>query len=134
MKDIEDALQRLEKLTQEALMAAPERVRSVDTKVESVGNKVKGVDEHKTLTTGYSASLTGCYLELCKHAEGDTNAASTRRINMFSDQKHSPTLWASTLVHATLLTLGKDYQLLLSRGVPPPPPSSLVLCIFRLPN
>lgn len=63
------------------------------------------------------------YFELCKHAEDDTNAASTRRIHMFGDQKHTPTLWA-TLVRAALLTLGKDYQLLLRRGAPPPPPAA----------
>lgn len=68
------------------------------------------------------------YFELCKHAEDDTNAASTRRINVFGDQKHTPTLWA-TLVRAALLTLGKDYQLLLRRGAPPPPPGSLILCV-----
>ncbi|KAH9177530.1 nucleoporin protein Ndc1-Nup [Lactarius sanguifluus] len=63
------------------------------------------------------------YSEFCKHAEDDTNAASTRRINVFGDQKHTPTLWA-TLVRAALLTLGKDYQLLLRRGAPPPPPAT----------
>ncbi|KAH8996770.1 nucleoporin protein Ndc1-Nup [Lactarius akahatsu] len=63
------------------------------------------------------------YSELCKHAEDDTNAASTRRINVFGDQKHTPTLW-TTLVRAALLTLGKDYQLLLRRGAPPPPPAA----------
>ncbi|KAN0130179.1 Nucleoporin protein Ndc1-Nup [Lactarius tabidus] len=63
------------------------------------------------------------YFELCKHAEDDTNAASTRRINVFGDQKHTPTLWA-TLVRTALLTLGKDYQLLLRRGAPPPPPAA----------
>ncbi|KAI9441473.1 nucleoporin protein Ndc1-Nup-domain-containing protein [Lactarius indigo] len=53
----------------------------------------------------------------------DSNAASTRRINVFGDQKHTPTLWA-TLVRAALITLGKDYQLLLRRGAPPPPPAA----------
>ena len=55
-KDVEDALQRLDKLTQEeALMAAAEvltiargideRVQSVDVKVESIDDRVLGVDD-----------------------------------------------------------------------------------------
>ena len=68
------------------------------------------------------------YFELCKHAEDDTSAACTRRINVFGDQKHTPTLWA-TFVRAALLTLGKDYQLLRRRGAPLPPPGSPVLCM-----
>ena len=73
------------------------------------------------------------YVELCKHAEDDTSVASTRRTNVFGDQKHTPTLWA-TLVRAALLTLGKDYQLLLRRGAPPPPPGSSVFCMPSLTN
>ena len=50
MKDLEDSLQRLDKLTQEeARMAAAEAwkiMRSVDGKVEGVDHKVEGVD-HK---------------------------------------------------------------------------------------
>lgn len=46
--DIEDALQRLDKLTQEeARMAIAEGLKAthdIDNKVEGVGNKVKGVD------------------------------------------------------------------------------------------
>jgi len=46
--DIEDALQRLEKLTQEeARMATAEGLKvthGIDNKVEDVGDKVKGVD------------------------------------------------------------------------------------------
>jgi len=47
--DIEDALQRLDKLTQEeARMATAEGLRTthgIDNKVEDVGDKVKGVDD-----------------------------------------------------------------------------------------
>ena len=47
--DIEDALQRLEKLTQEeARMATAEGLKvthGIDSKVEDVGDKVKGVDD-----------------------------------------------------------------------------------------
>jgi hypothetical protein len=46
--DIEDALQRLDKLTQEeARMATAEGLKAthgIDNKVEDVGDKVKGVD------------------------------------------------------------------------------------------
>ncbi len=95
------------------------------------------MDPVLTLISGITSSdpyyVHLSYRELCKHAEDDTNAASTRRINMFSDQKHSPTMWA-TLVRAALLTLGKDYQLLLRRGAPPPSPGSLALCISMLLN
>ena len=49
-KDVENALQRLDKLTQEeARMAAAEALtitRGIDDKVQSVDNKVQGVD-HK---------------------------------------------------------------------------------------
>src|SRR6266571_3598030 len=48
-KDVEDALQRLDKLTQEeARMAAAEALtisRSIDDKVKDVDEKVEGVDE-----------------------------------------------------------------------------------------
>ena len=44
MKDVEDALQRLDRLTQEeALMAAAEGL----TITRDIGNKVEGVDEGK---------------------------------------------------------------------------------------
>ena len=47
--DIEDALQRLDKLTQEeAHMATAEGLKAthgIDSKVEDVGDKVKGVDD-----------------------------------------------------------------------------------------
>jgi hypothetical protein len=47
--DIEDALQRLDKLTQEeARMATAEGLKAthgIDNKVEDVGDKVKGVDK-----------------------------------------------------------------------------------------
>ena len=48
MKDIEDALQRLDKLTQEeARMAAAEALtisRGIDDRVKDVGEKLEGVD------------------------------------------------------------------------------------------
>ena len=61
------------------------------------------------------------YKELCSLAEDDSAPARARRTTMFGDQKHNPTLWA-TLVRSALLTLGKDYQVVLRRGAPPPPP------------
>lgn len=61
------------------------------------------------------------YTELCTLTEDDSAPARARRTTMFGDQKHSPTLWA-TLVRSALLTLGKDYQVVLRRGAPPPPP------------
>ena len=78
-----------------------------------------------TLISGITSSdpyyLHFSYVELRNLAENDSAAASARRTTMFGDQKHSPTLWA-TLVRAALLTLGRDYQLVLRRGSPPPPP------------
>ena len=67
----------------------------------------------------YYAHLS--YIELCSLAEDDSASARARRTTMFGDQKHNPTLWA-TLVRSALLTMGKDYQVVLRRGAPPPPP------------
>ncbi|KAI0277030.1 nucleoporin protein Ndc1-Nup [Russula aff. rugulosa BPL654] len=69
----------------------------------------------------YYAHLS--YIELCSLAEDDSASARARRTTMFGDQKHNPTLWA-TLVRSALLTMGKDYQVVLRRGAPPPPPAA----------
>ncbi|KAL0959063.1 hypothetical protein HGRIS_014363 [Hohenbuehelia grisea] len=61
-------------------------------------------------------------LELTHLAEQQSPAARARRSAFFADQKYSPSLW-STLLKEGLLTLGKDYQLFLRRGVPPAPPA-----------
>ena len=61
------------------------------------------------------------YTELRSLAEDDSAPARARRTTMFGDQKHNPTLWA-TLVRSALLTLGKDYQVVLRRGAKPSPP------------
>jgi nucleoporin NDC1 len=78
-----------------------------------------------TLISGITSSdpyyVHFSYTELRSLAEDDSAATSARRTAMFGDQKHSPTLWA-TLVRTALLTLGKDYQVILRRGAPPPPP------------
>ena len=68
------------------------------------------------------------YIELRNLAEDDSAPAKARRTTMFGDQKHNPTLWA-TLVRSALLTLGKDYQVVLRRGVPPPPPGLPLLFV-----
>ena len=88
-----------------------------------------------TLISGITSSdpyyVHFSYVELRNLAEDDSAAASARRTTMFGDQKHSPTLWA-TLVRTALLTLGRDYQLVLRRGAPPPPPGLLDLRRFWL--
>ncbi|THH13906.1 hypothetical protein EW146_g6361 [Bondarzewia mesenterica] len=65
------------------------------------------------------------FYELKKLAEEDSSAASARRTALFGDQKYNPSLW-STLLRESLLFLGKDYQLLLRRGQPAPPPAAPV--------
>jgi Nucleoporin protein Ndc1-Nup len=72
------------------------------------------------VTSGDPYYVHFSYMELRTLAENDGTAASIRRSTLFGDQKHNPTLWA-TLVRTALLTLGKDYQVLLHRGAPPPP-------------
>jgi nucleoporin NDC1 len=78
-----------------------------------------------TLISGVTSNdpyyVHSSYVELCSLAEDDSARARARRTTMFGDQKHNPTLWA-TLVRSALLTLGKDYQVVLRRGAPPPPP------------
>jgi nucleoporin NDC1 len=39
---------------------------------------------------------------------------------LFGDEKYNPTM-RITLVRSALLTLGKDYKIVLRRGAPPPP-------------
>ncbi|GJE99489.1 nucleoporin protein Ndc1-Nup [Phanerochaete sordida] len=66
------------------------------------------------------------YAELAQFAKDETNAGSTKRVALFTDQKYNPSLW-STLTRETLLVLGRDYQLLLRRGAPEaaaPPPAA----------
>ncbi|KAI0002445.1 nucleoporin protein Ndc1-Nup [Russula compacta] len=75
------------------------------------------------ITSSDSYYVHFSYIELRGLAEDDSAAASARRTAMFGDQKHSPTLWA-TLVRTALLTLGKDHQVVLHRGTPPPPPAA----------
>ena len=60
------------------------------------------------------------YAELDQLANDESEAGSAKRVALFADQKYNPSLW-STLVREALLTLGRDYQLLLRRGAPPPP-------------
>ncbi|KAI0309822.1 nucleoporin protein Ndc1-Nup [Amylostereum chailletii] len=62
------------------------------------------------------------YHELCQLAQDDSALAGTRRTAIFGDQKYNPSIW-STFVRESLLTLGNDYQLLLRRGKPAPPPA-----------
>ncbi|OBZ78331.1 hypothetical protein A0H81_01680 [Grifola frondosa] len=63
------------------------------------------------------------YAELKHLASEDSPAASARRSAFFADQKHNPSMW-SCLARDALLTLGQDYQLLLRRGKPVPPPAA----------
>ena len=57
------------------------------------------------------------YAELLQLANDPSPAGSARRVALFSDQKHNPSIW-STLTREALITLGKDYQTLLRRGKP----------------
>ncbi|KAI0635379.1 nucleoporin protein Ndc1-Nup [Trametes polyzona] len=57
------------------------------------------------------------YAELREFATEDSPATSTRRTALFTDQKYNPSMW-STLARESLLTLGRDYQLLLRKGKP----------------
>ncbi|KAK7442719.1 hypothetical protein VKT23_015965 [Stygiomarasmius scandens] len=59
--------------------------------------------------------------ELLELATDNSPAASARRSDLFADQKYSPTIWGH-LCREILLLLGHDYQLLLRRGAPAPPP------------
>ncbi|KZV62242.1 hypothetical protein PENSPDRAFT_678351 [Peniophora sp. CONT] len=84
-------------------------------------------DPGLTLVSGATSTDTYfkyfAYRELRDFASDDSNLASERRSALFGDQKHSPTLWA-TLVRDALLFLGHDYQRLLNRGKPAPPPAT----------
>jgi len=61
------------------------------------------------------------YSELRELATEDSTGAAARRTALFGDQKSVPNLW-SCLSRESLLLLGHDYQYLLRRGLPPPPP------------
>ncbi|EIW56161.1 uncharacterized protein TRAVEDRAFT_172114 [Trametes versicolor FP-101664 SS1] len=71
-----------------------------------------------TSTDGYLKHFA--YAELREFSADDSSAASARRTALFTDQKYNPSMW-STLAREALLVLGRDYQLLLSRGKPPSP-------------
>ncbi|KAI0746295.1 nucleoporin protein Ndc1-Nup [Daedaleopsis nitida] len=60
------------------------------------------------------------YAELRDLASDDSPAASSRRSDLFADQRYNPSMW-STLARESLLTLGRDYQLFLRRGQSAPP-------------
>ena len=59
------------------------------------------------------------YTELLSIASSTSTSDASHRGQLFNDQKHNPHLWTH-LVRESLLILGKDYQLLLRRGKPPP--------------
>ncbi|THH32208.1 hypothetical protein EUX98_g1993 [Antrodiella citrinella] len=84
-----------------------------------------------TVTSGISSSpyiQHFAFSELRTLASDPSSAGAARRTALFADQKFNPTIWA-TLVRATLLVLGNDYQTFLRRGVPEqaapaPPPAT----------
>ncbi|KAI9069396.1 hypothetical protein FKP32DRAFT_1617269 [Trametes sanguinea] len=84
-------------------------------------------DPGLTLVSGVTSSdpylKHFAYAELRDFAAEESPAASSRRTALFSDQKYHPSMW-STLSRESLLTLGRDYQLLLRRGQPAPPASA----------
>ncbi|PCH37156.1 hypothetical protein WOLCODRAFT_140745 [Wolfiporia cocos MD-104 SS10] len=92
---------------------------------ENVSVAHKSADPMTTLISGIKSTDAYfkhyAYTELRRLACEDGPTASTHRSSLFSDQKYNPNQW-STLVRESLLTLGKDYQLLLRRGEPEAPP------------
>ncbi|KAI8973117.1 nucleoporin protein Ndc1-Nup [Trametes punicea] len=84
----------------------------------------KTADPGLTLVSGITSSDAYlkhfAYAELRNFSSEDSPAASARRTALFADQKYNPSMW-STLSRESLLTLGRDYQLLLRRGKPAPP-------------
>ncbi|KAI6043254.1 nucleoporin protein Ndc1-Nup [Pisolithus marmoratus] len=92
-----------------------------------------------TLVSGVTSTdlvfLHFAYSDLRNLATDSSPSSSTRRIALFSDQKYNPSLW-STLVRATLLRLGHDYQTLLRRGraAPPSPPPPVAAPTSTVPN
>lgn len=91
-----------------------EPVTVAHTTADPVLTVVSGI----TSADGYFKHFA--YAELSQLARGYSPAASARRSALFADQKYNPSMWAC-LVRDALLTLGKDYQLLLRRGSPEAP-------------
>ncbi|KAH9923390.1 nucleoporin protein Ndc1-Nup [Amylocystis lapponica] len=91
---------------------------------ESIAVAQSTADPSLTLVSGVTSADTYfkhlAYSELLQLASDDTQVAHTRISALFADQKFNPSMWAC-LVRESLLTLGKDYQLLLRRGKPEAP-------------
>ncbi|KAG6910335.1 hypothetical protein DXG01_011403 [Tephrocybe rancida] len=79
-----------------------------------------------TLISGISSTDLGfrylAYKDIIEFSNGESEGAASQRSELFNDQKYNPNLW-SHLVRESLLFLGKDYQHLLRRGKPLPPPA-----------
>jgi nucleoporin NDC1 len=81
-----------------------------------------------SLVSGVSSSSADgtfrylAYAELLALASSSSSSDASHRGQLFNDQKHNPQLWTH-LARESLLVLGRDYQLLLRRGAPPPIPA-----------
>lgn len=80
-----------------------------------------------SLVSGVSSSAADgtfryfAYTQLLAIASSTSTSDASHRAQLFNDQKYHPHLWTH-LVRESLLVLGRDYQLLLRRGMPPPVP------------
>lgn len=82
-----------------------------------------------TTTTDPTAAISGIsstdptFSRFAYYSLSEISSSSpASRAQIFSDQRYQPTLW-TTLLRSCLITLGKDYQLLLRRGKPAPAPA-----------
>ena len=90
--------------------------------IQPINVALSTADPALTIVSGISSSdpyfKHFAFAELAQLANDESKAGVARREALFADQKYNPGLW-TTLVREALLTLGKDYQLLLRRGLPP---------------
>ncbi|PPR04189.1 hypothetical protein CVT24_010737 [Panaeolus cyanescens] len=92
---------------------------------EAVPISLLGKEPNTTLVSGITSKSAifkyFAYSEIRELAVDESSSASSRRTDLFGDQKNLPNLWAF-LSRESLVVLNNDYQLLLRRGAPPPPP------------
>jgi hypothetical protein len=126
-KDVEDALQRLDKLTQEeARMAAAESLtitRGIAERLEGVDDRVRVVDHNVIEGEFYRVSMSPNMSSIFPVGVKETGAAIQRIVNQVSDLKCS---WWSNLTanHKGLTSLtGNVLRKDLRKWIAPPDPS-----------